>query len=257
MDDGDERDFVRRFFSYRAAQLQGLVDAARGISQHALAKGVEAERALADLLLSLLPSRFSAGKGFLIDAVGHQSPEFDLIILDSMNTARLFDFRVFDLIPIEAALACVEVKTTLTKQRIEDAFDGFQEVQKMDFFKERVMSTRGAELVMSETSRPELVLFAYEAAISDKAIRGVYQRHPTLRHVKICVLQQGIVADNTAPGAGLSWLKPKEKEQHRFAGQVLALFLFHFLLPTLFAHRKGQEFYIKYLEGRSTLTPLE
>jgi hypothetical protein len=256
LNDGDECDIVRRFFSYRAAQLQGLVDAVRDISQHSLTKGVEAERALADLLLSLLPSRFSAGKGFLIDTGGRQSPEFDLIILDSLNTARLFDFRVFDLIPIEAALACVEVKTTLTKQGLDKAFDGFQKIQKMEFFKERLMSSKGAGLVVSETSRPELILFAYEAEISDEAIREAYQRHPALGHVKICVLQQGIVGELKEP-EGLWWLRPQEQEKHQFAGQVLALFLFQVLLPALFEQRKGQGFYVKYLEGRSTRSPLE
>ena len=90
-----ERDILRRFFSYRATQLQGLVDAVRDILDHNLSKGVEAEQALADLLRSTLPPRFSAGKGFLIDTDGHQSRELDLIILDSLNTARLFDFQTF------------------------------------------------------------------------------------------------------------------------------------------------------------------
>jgi len=63
-DDGEERDIIRRFFSYRAAQLHGLVDAVRDIAQHGLTKGIEAEQALADLVLSLLPTRYSAGKVF-------------------------------------------------------------------------------------------------------------------------------------------------------------------------------------------------
>jgi hypothetical protein len=113
-----KRDVLRRFLSYRATQLQGVVDAVRDLIRHNLTKGIEAERAPADLLKSVLLLRFAAGKGFLIDTTGRQSNEIDLIILDSMNTARLFDFRAFEIIPIEAALACIEVKTTLTKDEL-------------------------------------------------------------------------------------------------------------------------------------------
>ena len=163
------------------------------------------------------------------------------------------------MIPIEATLACVEVKTTLTKKELGDAFDKFQEVQEMEFVKERVARVSsdadGAGMSVSQTSPPELILFAYEASLSDDAIREAYARDPmTLRTVKICVLQKGIVGDLASPVQGLGWLRPKEDETHRIAGQVLAMFLFQFLLPALFKQTKGQGFYVKYLEGRSTFS---
>jgi len=250
-----ERDILRRFLSYRATQLQGVVDAVRDLIRHNLTKGIEAEQALADLLRSVLPLRFAAGKGFLIDTAGQQSNEIDLIILDSMNTARLFDFRAFELIPIEAALACIEVKTTLTTDELRGSFDRFQKIQDMEFFQERIIressDANGTGLAVSTTSRPELVLFAYESFVSDQAIAEAYQRHPALGHVKICVLQRGIVSFLMQPARGLCWLIPKEEDIERSAGQVLALFLFQFLLPALHAQSKGSRFYVKYLEGQS------
>jgi hypothetical protein len=134
-----EPDVLLRFFAYRATQLQGLVDAVRDLISHQLTKGVEAELAVADLLRSVLPSRFSAGKGFIIDSLGHQSNEVDLIVLDAANTARIFDFRAFELIPVEAALACIEVKTMLTKKELDDTFDRFHRIQEMEFHRERMM----------------------------------------------------------------------------------------------------------------------
>jgi hypothetical protein len=65
-DAGEEFDISPAFFSYRAAQLQGLVNAVRDISDHALMKGVAAEQALADLLLGRLSTRYSAGKCFIL-----------------------------------------------------------------------------------------------------------------------------------------------------------------------------------------------
>jgi hypothetical protein len=253
-----DRDVLRRFFSYRAKQLQGLVDAVRAVIAHNLTKGIEAERALADLLGSLLPPRFTAGKGFVIDSKGYQSGEIDLIVLDSPNTARLYDFRVFELIPVEAALACIEVKTTLTKAELDATFAKFQKVQEMEFFQERIMLPRNhpGEVGLSarSTTRPELLLFAYESNASDDAIGEVYSRHPSLLGVKTCVLQKGIVGE--LPPDGLGWLEPEERDAGRVAGQVLALFLFQLFLPALFAQVKGQTYYVKYLEGQSTFTPL-
>lgn len=250
-----ERDILRRFFSYRATQLQGVVDAVRDLIRHSLTKGIEAEQALADLLKTVLPLRFAAGKGFLIDTAGRQSNEIDLIIVDSMNTARLFDFRAFELIPIEAALACIEVKTTLTNDELRGSFERFQKIQDMEFFQERIIressDAAGTGLTVATTSRPELVLFAYESAASDEAIAAAYQRHPALDHVKICVLQRGVVSVLTQPARGLCWVIPKEEEMERGAGQVLALFMFQFLLPALHAQNKGSRFYVKYLDGQS------
>ena len=257
-----ERDILRRFFSYRATQLQGLVDAVRDILDHNLSKGIEAEQALADLLRSTLPPRFSAGKGFLIDTDGHQSRELDLIVLDSLNTARLFDFQAFDLIPIEAALACIEVKTKLAKPELDDTFEKFQAIQEMKFFEEKITYTwsdhsGGTGLSVSTTSRPELILFAYDLRLSDDAIRDAYQRHPALKAVKICVIDKGSVVNLADPPVGLGWALPDEKEPHRRAGQVLAIFLFQYLLPALYAQKKGRQFYVKYLEGRSTFHSLQ
>jgi hypothetical protein len=118
-------DVLRRFFAYRATQLEGLVDAVRDLISHQLTKGIEAELAIADLLRSVLPARFSAGKGFIIHSLGRQSNEVDLIVLDTTNTTRIFDFRAFELIPVEASLACIEVKTYLTKRELDDTFDRF------------------------------------------------------------------------------------------------------------------------------------
>jgi hypothetical protein len=49
-----EPDVLRRFFPYRATQLQGLVDAVRDLISHQLTKGIEAELAVADPAFAFL-----------------------------------------------------------------------------------------------------------------------------------------------------------------------------------------------------------
>jgi hypothetical protein len=256
-----EPDVLRRFFTYRATQLQGLVDAVRDLINHQLTKGIEAEFAVADLLRSVLPSRFSAGKGFIIDSLGHQSNEVDLIVLDAANTARVFDFRAFELIPVEAALACIEVKTRLTKRELDDTFERFHRIQEMEFHTERMMRNwsnpvEGVGMSVVSASRPELIVFAYDSDLSDNAIADAYERYPGLQHAKICVLQRGIIGQLENPPKELCWLKPVEDDHNRFAGQVLALFLFQCFLPALHKQNKGQGFYVKYLQGRSVISQI-
>jgi hypothetical protein len=106
------------------------------------------------------------------------------------------------------------------------------------------------------TSRPELILFAYDLSVSDEAIVEVYHSYPALGHVKVCVLQRGIVGVLTCPARGLCWLIPKEEEPERRAGQVLAIFLFQLFLPALHAQNKGSKFYIEYLDGQSSTISL-
>ena len=182
-------------------------------------------------------------------------------MLDAASTARIFDFRAFELIPVEAALACIEVKTLLTKKELYDTFDRFQRIQEMDFHQERMMRNwsdpvEGVGSGVVSTSRPALIVFAYDSKVSDEAIAAAYERHVGLEHVKLCVLQQGIVGQLNNPPKGLCWLRPEEEAPNRFAGQVLALFLFQCFLPGLFAQNKGQGFYVKYLQGRSVISQI-
>lgn len=254
-------DVLGRFFEYRANDLQSQVNATRDVITHALTKGIEAETALADLLSALLPKRFDARKGFVIDSDGCQSNEMDLIVVDRDAVARLFDFRAFELVPIEAASACVEVKTTLDGTKLLETFARFQRVQEMRFREEQLLQTRSVSLVASTTTRPEMAVFSYEGTLSPQAIRNAYAQYPQLDHVKICVLNQGIVAhlDDSPQGPlGLGWLRPvEEPDTAAYSGRVLALFLYQFFLPSLFEQRKGSQFYRYYLQGQSDFEQLE
>ena len=252
------KDTVGKFFNYQAAALQNLINATREAIAHAPTKGTEAETALAHLLASLLPKRFDAGKGFILDSNGAQSSEIDLVVVDRDAVARMFDFRAFELVPVEAASACVEVKMRLDKDELDSTFERFQKIQDMAFFEERVIRTRStvdaAAVVATTTSRPELVLFAYEASLSADAVKAAYARHPALAATKICILNKGIIVDIVSSPwgqLGLCWIHPVEKDGGEVAGQTLAVFLYNYFLPSLYEQTKGTRFYIKYLSGES------
>jgi len=257
-------DILGRFFEYRATAMQSIVAATRDVIDHALSKGVEAESALAEMFAGFLPARFDARKGFLIDAQGNQSHELDLILVDRNEIARMFDFRAFDLVPIEAASACVEVKINLTKAELDDTFSRFQKIQQMSFLEEKAIRVRSkgkeSALVVATTSRPELTLFAYEASVSNDAIKRAYDAHPELAHVKICILTKGIVADivgSEVGPLGRRFIVPVESSAGILAGKVLAIFLYQLFLPAILEQTKGTQFYAQYLQGESDYLELK
>ena len=149
----------------------------------------------------------------------------------------------------------------MTKKELDETFVKFQKIQQMEFHLERIMRNwsdpiEGVGIGAMSTTRPELIVFAFGTDLSNKAIVAAYERHPELAHVKLCVLQKGIAGQLNNPPSGLCWLKPQEEDPHRLAGQVLALFLFQCFLPALYQQNKGQGFYVKYLQGRSVISPI-
>lgn len=254
---------VGSFFRHRARAMQNSIDATRDVITHALTKGVEAESALADLLVSFLPGRFLARKGFLIDSIGRRSNEVDLIIVDRHNTARMFDFNTFEVVPIEAASGGIEVKMSLDKAELDDTFKRFQQIHELHFNEERVAfihnTVSSTGLSVGTTTRPDLSIFAFEGNLTDNAVKDVYRRHPDLSYVKVCMLQKGIVAnisESSRGPLGLRRIEPVETDTSAFAGTVLSLYLFHLLLPALVGQRKGFGFYSSYLRGESVYRDL-
>jgi len=102
------------------------------VINHNLEKGLGAERALRSLLRDFLPSRFGVAKGKIVNYGGDQSQACDIIIYDRLNCARLFvDQNENQIIPIEGIYAVIEVKVTLTKGKLNEAFDNLASVHNL------------------------------------------------------------------------------------------------------------------------------
>ena len=60
----------------------------------------------------------------------------------------------------------------LTKKELDDTFDRFHRIQEMEFHQERMMRnwsdpTEGVGIDVVSTSRPALIVFAYDSNVSD------------------------------------------------------------------------------------------
>lgn len=87
---------------------------------HPGVKGDGREAAVRHFLTGQLPQRFGVTSGILVDFSGRQSPQLDVIVYDQSVNAPLVpsaDGRAA-ILPAEAALAIVEVKSKLTADEV-------------------------------------------------------------------------------------------------------------------------------------------
>ncbi len=99
------------------------------ILDHNLEKGLSNEQILRDLFAGFLPSRYGIAKGKIINANGTMSRQCDIIIYDKIRCPNLFiDDNNNQILPVEGVYFVIEVKTTLTKSLLSDAFNNLHSV---------------------------------------------------------------------------------------------------------------------------------
>lgn len=83
------------------------------------------EQGLARFLSDRLPSKYKVARGEVVDAGGFQSGQTDILIYDGSSTAPLLTKRNgLVLLPVEALLASIEVKSMLTREEFRKSVRG-------------------------------------------------------------------------------------------------------------------------------------
>ncbi|WP_420831074.1 DUF6602 domain-containing protein [Agromyces chromiiresistens] len=105
---------------------------AAGAFDHRPTVGTSREDALIDFLRRRLPTRFGVARGEVIDIGGKRTGQVDVVIFDQhMNVPLNADTGGSVLLPAEALLAAIEVKTTLTKEESRKALVGAQKLYQL------------------------------------------------------------------------------------------------------------------------------
>lgn len=99
------------------------------IVKHSGDKGEVRVSALRELLDKQLPDRFAVTSGSVIDADGRQTQQQDVLIYDAVDTRPLYDVDGIVVLPAEALLATIEVKSTLTRAEIDKSVHGVASVR--------------------------------------------------------------------------------------------------------------------------------
>jgi hypothetical protein len=135
--------------------------------KHAGAKGTERELNLVNFIDSLLPNSYQARKGEVVDLRGRKSPQLDVVIFDATKN---FPFYSGDTIvlPAEALLASIEVKSKLNAAEVATSQDAARSLKALQPMKRKLESstTRGAS-PGPRGYRYLHGLFAYDTDIKD------------------------------------------------------------------------------------------
>ena len=128
------------------------------IIEHNLEKGLGGENALRGLLEDFLPSRLGVAKGKVVNFTGDMSRQCDVIIYDRLNCPRLFvDENKNQILPIEGVYAVIEVKTSLTKHTLTEAFENLNSVYNLQ--PERPVRSSNPKL---DYRPPDLIILGFQ-----------------------------------------------------------------------------------------------
>lgn len=162
----------------RLAALQPLL-AESGITGHSGPKGALRETYLRDLLLSVIPAKYRVAGGFICDAEGKVSPQLDLILALTEMVPPIGLTADMAFVPLEAALAVVEVKSILKVVHFEQLKSQYESFSCM----------RPTAIVSGDSieERPAfnipIYVFAYENEVGAERLQTELQKIPWLRGV--------------------------------------------------------------------------
>ena len=91
--------------------------------EHASAAGAATEHHWLELFDRYLPKRYRAAPAFVIDAAGRRSRQIDIAIFDNLYSPPLFPHASGFHLPAESVYAVFEVKPTISRQWLRDAYE--------------------------------------------------------------------------------------------------------------------------------------
>ena len=196
--------------------------------KHAQTKGVEREVPVQEFFREHLPGAYEVTSGEVVDLKENHSPQLDLLIYDKLRNFSFYSGQSA-ILPAEALLVSLEVKSLLTKQEVEKSVKAAAKLRELKPYKKPLFEGgRGAE-----PHKPQCryfhCLFAYNTDISeggwvgkeyDRLVKVTNQSDAS--HIgldRVYVADRGVI-------------NPKDKvgmvEEHK-SGNALMVFYMHIL----------------------------
>jgi len=192
-------------------------------------RGDVREERLTKFLVEQLPGRYSVTSGEIIDAAGNRSGQTDIIIYDGANTRPLVSSGNVAIVPAEAVLATIEVKSKLTKPEVEKVVKGVQKLRVLrPWDAPWAVARQGGQPADDRMPRIFTTLFAYRsdlvpgnwAGTELERFRNCAQDGRTaIQYLdRLVVLERGIILPSNGTG-----FQPPSKSG------VLGLWFFHLI----------------------------
>jgi hypothetical protein len=249
---------IERLFKGSLQRLRAEAEYFSRLTNHSSELGRINETHLAKLLRDYLPPKIGIGTGFIACGGGKpdQSPQCDIILYDALNNSPLYNSGAWSIYPIEMVYGVIEVKTTLSKRELEDAFAKCAKVRAMAgtgtgiankaYLLPVVPEPRSPAVYQSypEALAPRFFVFGYAGWKSDNALleafKGLSRKYPAAHIHGVCCLSD---SDSV-----LVWHKAFKEGDARFSIRATNGFRFFLAnLPTtlnsmLPLHRVGMGF---------------
>lgn len=166
--------FLTAYYEGITQRLQIEIDFLNRLITHKGEFGRANESLLINLLVKFLPKKYNVGSGIIIDKDGNHSRQIDIIIYDSYFHPEIFSQgAAASLYPVDAVYMAIEVKTTITKNSMEEAIENIESVKKLHYiespineFIESPAEERVISINMGRTSPPLGVIFGFNCDTS-------------------------------------------------------------------------------------------
>lgn len=137
--------------------------------QHNLEDGKYREYLVKKVLSKIVPSKYAITNGFIIDSNDMQSDEMDIIIYDKSYVPPFFD-ETYTVVPIEAVIAVIQVKTTLNKKQLNNAIENLNSIDRLTakIGGKIISANRGDILTEQRYVAPYKIIIAYRSKLAKK-----------------------------------------------------------------------------------------
>jgi hypothetical protein len=115
----------------KAAQLMRAQFQELSVNPHNALRGGEAEDIIRRFLNAHIPKRFSVGSGFILDPKGAVSRQTDVVVYDAFNCPVYRASETAAIYPSNNVAMVVEVKSTLDKDELVDAWQKIAAVKQL------------------------------------------------------------------------------------------------------------------------------
>lgn len=137
--------------------------------EHNLEDGKYREYLVKRVLSKIVPSKYEITNGFVIDSENNKSEEMDIIIYDKSYVPPFFD-ETYTVVPIEAVIAVIQVKTTLDCRQLDSSIKNLNSIDSLKTKTGgKIISANNLNVLTEKRYiAPYKILVSYRSTISKK-----------------------------------------------------------------------------------------
>ena len=158
MSDKAENLTIAVLISKASEKLRQEFEYIRETNIHNGEMGGETEEKVRDFLNRLMPKRFQATAGFVIDIDNQMSNHQDVIIYDAMSSPSYRYEENNQIVSSDAVASIIEVKSVLNKSHLENGYQKIAEVKRLRKRPMNEMDQKATESDMTTTGTLGIIL---------------------------------------------------------------------------------------------------